>query len=245
MSPDAEPRDNSLLPVEWSSPWKRLRQDLARDLPAVLAATTLRLRELWRRNRDGDLSVPGFWPSSLAPLFWPLLLVLLLMVPVALLLIWPRSVPGPGLVEPSAVPITLERQLEQVMDPPQPLLSPVKPVDPLAPDPEPKSESQPGVEAADLASPGVDPLLELLQQDSGSNLVDRLHPLPEQGLIELFPSPDFNDLSLAARQQQADAWLVQLQEAGYERLELHDDDGRLLGRSAQVGSGMILWIAPQ
>ena len=75
--------------------------------------------------------------------------------------------------------------------------------------------------------------------------MDRLHPLPEQGLIELFPSPDFNDLSLAARQQQADAWLVQLQEAGYERLELHDDDGRLLGRSAQVGSGMILWIAPQ
>lgn len=241
MSPDAETRDHSLLPVEWTSPWQRLRRDLARDLPAVLAATTLRLRELWRRNRDGDLSVPGFWPSPLVSLFWPLLLVLLLTLPVALLLIWPRSLPAPDLADQRDAPITLERQLEEVMDPPQPPLSPLPPVVPLAPEPQPES----GVQAADLPSPGVDPLLDLIQQDSSSHWVNRLHPVPEQGLIELFPSPDFNDLSLQARQQQADAWLAQLQEVGYERLELHDEEGRLLGRSAQVGSGMILWIAPQ
>ena len=36
----------------------------------------LKLRELVRRNREGDLSVPGFWPHSLAAFFWPLLLAL-------------------------------------------------------------------------------------------------------------------------------------------------------------------------
>ena len=47
-----------------AQPLKQLRQDLARDLPAVGSASLLRLRELWRRNREGDLSVPAFWPQA-------------------------------------------------------------------------------------------------------------------------------------------------------------------------------------
>ncbi|MEY3463259.1 MAG: hypothetical protein RLZZ468_1037, partial [Cyanobacteriota bacterium] len=60
------------LPAPYESPWLLLR----RDLVAVVASLRLRLRELWRRNREGDLSVPGFWPARLAPLFWPALLAL-------------------------------------------------------------------------------------------------------------------------------------------------------------------------
>ena len=58
------------LPAPYVSPWK----DLARNLRALWADLGLRARELWRRNREGDLSVPAFWPTDLAPLFWPLLL---------------------------------------------------------------------------------------------------------------------------------------------------------------------------
>ena len=78
--PQTTPEKPSLLPVPWSSPWKQLRQDLARDLPAVGSASLLRLRELWRRNREGDLSVPAFWPQALSAWFWPLLLALALSV---------------------------------------------------------------------------------------------------------------------------------------------------------------------
>jgi hypothetical protein len=56
---------------------------LQRDLIAVLASLRLRIQELWRRNGEGDLSVPGFWPQALAPLFWPLLLALALAIAVA------------------------------------------------------------------------------------------------------------------------------------------------------------------
>ena len=62
----------SNLPAPYVSPWK----ELARNLQALWADLGLRIRELWRRNSEGDLSVPGFWPADLAPLFWPVLLAL-------------------------------------------------------------------------------------------------------------------------------------------------------------------------
>ncbi|MFL0781032.1 MAG: hypothetical protein AB8E74_03535 [Prochlorococcus sp.] len=64
------------LPVPYRNPWLSLRH----DLHAVSADLLLRLRLLWRRNRDGDLSIPAFWPRALAPLFWPLLLSLVLVL---------------------------------------------------------------------------------------------------------------------------------------------------------------------
>lgn len=73
MQDSFEPQssDNeSALPAPYNSPWKALGQDLR----AVSADLRLRSQELWRRNREGDLSVPAFWPEPLASLFWPALL---------------------------------------------------------------------------------------------------------------------------------------------------------------------------
>ena len=73
---DQDARNESSLPAPYQSPWEALRQ----DLPAAAADLRLRLQELWRRNREGDLSTPGFWPQDLAPLFWPVVLLVLLLV---------------------------------------------------------------------------------------------------------------------------------------------------------------------
>ncbi|MEB3169941.1 MAG: hypothetical protein VKK43_01065, partial [Synechococcaceae cyanobacterium] len=58
------------LPAPYESPWRRLGQ----DLQAVGASLRLRAWELLRRNRQGELWRPPFWPESLASLFWPALL---------------------------------------------------------------------------------------------------------------------------------------------------------------------------
>ena len=60
-----EPSGN--LPAPYVSPW----QEFGRNLQAMAADLRLRGQELWRRNREGELSVPGFWPRDLAPSFWP------------------------------------------------------------------------------------------------------------------------------------------------------------------------------
>ena len=62
------------LPAPYVSPWR----EFARNLRSMAADLRLRLQEVWRRNREGDLSVPGFWPQGLAPWFWPVILVLML-----------------------------------------------------------------------------------------------------------------------------------------------------------------------
>ena len=108
--PQTTPEKPSLLPVPWSSPWKQLRQDLARDLPAVGSASVLRLRELWRRNREGDLSVPGFWPQALSAWFWPLLLAVALSLLSLPLLLGRGTTPAPAVVLEQPLPV--EQQLQ-------------------------------------------------------------------------------------------------------------------------------------
>ncbi|MFN5162403.1 MAG: hypothetical protein ACK5IA_11080 [Cyanobacteriota bacterium] len=70
MSPERSAPDSpgADLPAPYEAPARLL----ARDLQAVLASGRLKLQELWRRNREGDLPAPRFWPPSLRALFWPL-----------------------------------------------------------------------------------------------------------------------------------------------------------------------------
>ena len=227
--PQTTPEKPSLLPVPWSSPWKQLRQDLARDLPAVGSASVLRLRELWRRNREGDLSVPGFWPQALSAWFWPLLLAVALSLLSLPLLLGRGPTPAPAVVLEKPLPV--EQQLQQAFEPtppaPQPLPAAEPEVNPLP------------LPAEPLVS--LDPLLALLDEGSTADLIASIHPLPDQGVLELTPSDGFAALSTSARQQQADHWLDLSRSIGYDNLQLVDATGKLVGRSAQVGEGMILW----
>ena len=228
--PQTKPEKPSLLPIPWSSPWKQLRQDLARDLPAVGSAFVLRLRELWRRNREGDLSVPAFWPEALTAWFWPLLLVL-----AVTLLSLPFVVGRSAEEAPSevAASVSVEQQLQQAFEPPAPL-----------PTPDPETELATVAEPLPLpAEPlvSLDPLLALLQDGATADLIGSIHPLPDQGLLELTPSEGFAALPVPARQKQADHWLELSRSIGYDNLQLVDGNGKLIGRSAQVGEGMILW----
>ena len=214
------------------------------DLRAALASTVLKLRELARRNREGDLSVPGFWPQSLAGLFWPVLLALglgVLVLSVALLLktVSPSSPMAEKAAWGSVQPVVKqvgEQVVEQVAPRSDLLLEqasgqPV--VQSVA-----QAPSSPDSSAAALLE--LDPLLALLSDDDPDGCIASARPHPEEGRLELELIGSYADLPLQRRQQQADLWLQRSRELGYERLRLVDSGGNLLAQAARVGSGMVL-----
>ncbi len=231
------------LPAPYASPWGRLAQALR----AVLASLRLKLRELCRRNGEGDLSVPGFWPKGLAPLFWPLLLATL----VALLL---------ALAGQAWRGVT-HRADRPGGDPAAPLVAPTTPSPPSPPMPPPSlpapelpapTASTPPAEAVTVPIPAavgtpepppaleLDPLLALLERDDPQHLIASAHPEPAEGRLVLTMVPAYAGLAPAGRRRWAERWQERARGLGYERLELMDDQQRLLARDALVGSGMIL-----
>ena len=252
----AEPPDTKAnLPQNYENPWSLL----ARDLRAVTADLGLQLRALWRRNRQGEFSVPGFWPGSLQPLFWPLLLALLLTLLLALPWITWKVLPrGVGPTEPRIA----EQRGERPPDSENRL-----PRSPAAVDPSlPREPSPAAVATTQLTEPGVtsrstsealpapvareqpaevpplalDPLLQMLADADPQHLILSAHPEPALSLLRLTLAPAYADLPAANRHPWADRWCERARELGYERFELIDDQQRLLGRQALVGSGMIL-----
>ena len=216
------------LPAPYVSPWR----EFARNLRSMAADLRLRLQEIWRRNREGDLSVPGFWPQGLAPWFWPLILVLLLGLVVLLAGRFTRSRAGdlPGVVVP-----------------------PVQSSEPLsasasASTPDSASSAEPPAQTVAEPPPAVpplDPLLELLQEpDSASQLLVSARPDGQALQLVLELSDRWSALPLAMRKQLAEDWQQRSSELGYEQLTLVDAADRLLGRSARVGVGMILYDIP-
>ena len=99
----------------------------------------------------------------------------------------------------------------------------------------------------DVAStaPGLrlDPLLELLSEGEDADLLLAARPDPAGSRLSL----TLSEVAEALPQAELLAWAQRLQQRardeGYERLELRDRQGRLRGRGALVGSGMIL-LAP-
>ncbi|QEY31456.1 hypothetical protein EVJ50_03495 [Synechococcus sp. RSCCF101] len=267
------------LPAPYRSPWNRL----AGDLQAVGADIALRLRRLWRLNREGQLPHPRGWPESLSSLFWPLLLVGVLSL-LALLgsVLWRGSEPtadgtatGPGSTV-TAVPDASEpRQVDPevagridlpatVPEPTSPLTPSIadreaeeptavapEPIRPAAPEPtastgaatraqtQAKAQSPLAVPPSAPVPPvGSSLCPEPLEPDAVS-LSDR------RGLIEAVCFSDASQallLQLRARPQaeEAEAWLNSAREQGIDGLELRLVDGRLIGRQALIGDGMIL-----
>jgi len=227
------------LPAPYVSPW----QEFGRNLQAMAADVRLRGQELWRRNREGELSVPGFWPRDLAPSFWPLLLVLLLLLPLAGLRWWQDH----GRPDPRPEPVEVRRSspLElpepQLIPAPQPMAEEPSPM----PDPEPVLEPSASLEPEQPPQPQLsfDPLFELFQDTAvPEGLLRSAKPVPEQDRLLLELSVDvWEQLPLDQRQTLASSWLQSAFDLDYASLQLVNQQGDLLGRSARVGGGMILF----
>lgn len=239
MDEQPQPAPGRNLPAPYQNPWMLL----GRDLGALLATARLRGWELARRNRQGDLAVPGFWPRALSPWFWPLVLSLALAVLVALPVLLAPGRPGrsPQVQRP-------QQELREDQPDGEPRSAPE-----LAPELPPEPGSEPPVQPAPAAaaspeSPAetlaeaaaIDPLLALLQPADPRGLIRAVREQPARGCLELELAEGFAALAPERQGQQAEAWRGRALELGYERLELTDGSGRLLGRTARVGSGMIL-----
>jgi len=231
-----EPGSN--LPAPYVNPWSLL----LRDLKAVGASLGLSLREVFRRNREGTLPRPPFWPEALRSLFWPLLVVLVLALPSALVLVLSKAgsgaVPGqPDLGRPvGSEAIAVASPDPAPIPSPQPA-APSTAAPPLAMPPAPPGRAAAPAPAvtraqvllAELMRPEADGLLLAVEEDAGRLcLVLRL-------------DPSFRHQSAARQERLAALWQEQAQTLGYEQLELQDPAGHLFGRSASVGSGMILF----
>lgn len=213
--------DSAPYPAPYEEPWGRL----ASDLQAVVASAGLKLRELWRRNREADLSVPGFWPVSFAPWFWPLLLVVGLALVLTLIL---RLVDGQQPHAPQTGPLP---ELNSLQPPAQPQTPPDS-ASPLPPPTQPQPPPETHLE--------LDPLLALLAENDPQACIASARPDPQASRLDLEMAAAYQALLPERRQQLADQWLQRSRELGYGRLRLLDGSGMVLGQAARVGSGMVL-----
>lgn len=255
----AHPSQASDLPAPYASPWGLL----ADDLRAVVADLRLQGLRWLRRNRQGDLPLPGFWPRDLAPVFWPLTLALVVVAALAvvwLVLGWPGS-RGPGSIpqperaerqQAQPEPAGFEQPQSEPANPPQPQLE-----QPQLEQPLPAASNLPG-EGADVgpdapdgaevqATPEPDgqaALEQALASLDPGQWIAALELDPEGSLLRLQLTAGFTTLAASQQQKLAEDWQALALGFGFDRLELTDRQGRVLGRQAMVGSGMIL-LSPQ
>ncbi|MCP9839557.1 hypothetical protein KBY93_02780 [Synechococcus sp. J7-Johnson] len=236
-------RSGSELPVVYESPWRAL----GRDLRAVAASCALALRRMWRRQWQGDLPTPPFWPRRQATLFWPaaLLLALLLLALAGRFAIGQLHPPsGERTVEmdgsgPSASVVSPPLSIDPAFDPAQ---APVEategrresPTETVGTSPEPVPPPQATPSAGDSPiqlPPGFsDDLGLVVAAPTGGGAV----------VLRLRISEAFKALPESERQRLAQQWWQQSLGLGYEQLRLLDPSDAELGRNAVVGGGMIL-----
>jgi hypothetical protein len=210
----------------------------------VLADSRLRLREVLRRNGEGSLWRPRWWPADLAPLFWPLLLALTLTLLVALGLGLARLKPAPASA-PAPVPAA-----QPAPEPaPEPAPAPTPEAAPVpAAEPEAMAEAEPAPEPEAAIAPEPpplppDPLVLLLQRPGADGLIRGADGQVEASTLVLQLAPAFPALAHQEQLRRAELWQQWGRDLGYDHLELRDSRAGLLGRDALVGDGMILFNA--
>ena len=232
---ESEPRhEPGNLPAPYVSPWS----EFARNLRALLADLQLRAQELWRRNREGDLSVPGFWPRNLASIFWPLVVALLVAVPVAGLRWW-QSAHQP-LAESKPAAVAFDQRVPDAVLP-----EALFPEPHITPQPEPALAPEPTLfDVEDLPLPLLDlnPLMDLFLDGSApEGLLASATPQPAQNRLVLQVTEAWISLVPSARTSISEDWQRRSLDLGYSSLQLVDGEEKLLARSARIGSGMIVF----
>ncbi|MFM7674826.1 MAG: hypothetical protein ACKO5F_04410 [Synechococcus sp.] len=116
--------------------------------------------------------------------------------------------------------------------------------------PSPAEPEPAAPQTSDLANPAPEPspiaaayaaeLQSLPRTPKASPLWLEAEPIPSLGSLRLRLGEPYGSLEEGQREQLADLWWQRAQEEGYGRLELVDRQGRRLGQSARLGSGMIL-----
>jgi hypothetical protein len=247
--PLANQQPRSDLPAPYRNPWTALGDDLR----AVRADLGLRVRELWRRNGEGSLRRPRWWPPDLAPLFWPVLLAAAVLLLIAVgfgLQRWQESrATSPSPMAGTALLSALEADgaAEPALEPqPEPELKPDRPIGadlPAQPEPIPDLDAQAPPEPA--PTPAADPLASLAQRPEANGLILAATGEPASATLTLQVRSTFLGLSAPEQQRRADQWQRWAQELGYDHLLLRDSGSGLLARDALVGSGMIVLTAPR
>ena len=237
---ESDPRQEpGNLPAPYVSPWL----EFARNLQALFADLQLRAQELWRRNGEGDLSVPGFWPRNLASIFWPVVLVLVVAVPLASLRWWQSA--HPTLPEPAPGVVARDGFVPDGVLPETVVPEPLLPEPLITPQPQPALEPEPTLldfEDPPLPELDLNPLLDLFLDGSApEGLLASATPQPAQNRLVLQVSDAWNSLGPSVRTSIAADWQQRSRDLGYSSLQLVDGQQTLLGRSARVGSGMILF----
>ena len=266
FEPQSSDNDSS-LPAPYNSPWKALGQDLR----AVSADLRLRSQEIWRRNREGDLSVPAFWPEQFVALFWPVLLGFSLAVLFlggiqlrqALQGQSPPSTPEVERVRttpfPEARPLPITTSVGSDLDNQDRPEAPINrnTTRPNEPDKLMATEEPLALKDFELEPPSVetdadllrfDPLLELLAEEGSTEsgqetaLIVSVQPQPERNAVILQINPAaWLQRSPEQRQQLAEAWWNRLEDQGYADLRLVNAQQDLLARPARIGGGMIVF----
>ena len=119
---------------------------------------------------------------------------------------------------------------------------------PMAEEPSPVPEPVQSALAFEQEEPSqpqlsFDPLFELFQDKAvPEGLLLSAKPVPEQDRLLLELSVDvWEQMAVDQRQTLASSWLQSALELDYSSLQLLSEQGELLGRSARVGGGMILF----
>ena len=237
---ETAPRD---LPAPYVNPWS----EFGRTFRALMADVQLRTQELLRRNREGSLPVPGFWLQDLAPTFWPAVIVVGIGGISVLGWLGVQTFASPPAPEPveqdqaviasESLPADQEPKVPVEKAPIEDSVLEFKVAEPMA-TPAPSE-----LEMLSVVLPlAPDPLLlSLMDSRDPQSLLLAAEPVPADDLIQLRLAAEiWLTLSSMERQRLADQWQDRLSDVGFDRLTLVDVDGHPLGRSALVGSGMIL-----
>jgi hypothetical protein len=108
------------------------------------------------------------------------------------------------------------------------------------PQPDPQPEAEPDLPLQPPAPRLEDQLRDALNAGDPEPLVVRVDPDPAASLLRLTLANAYRQLPEPRRRQLAERCQQQAWALGYERLELQDQQARLLGRTALVGQGMVL-----